>query len=137
MLAGSRRLPVRPPAWPPALFSPAQVPSWPSSHRLGVMKPKRGVVLSLRRSWARWPVGDGVPLGPRVPRGTTLASHSAVLSITEWNHTNGLCRVVYWSAGVATSAVSVAPIAGCPQSVPPVGSGDPPSRDGVLPMSCS
>ena len=36
---------VRPPAWPPALFGPAQVPSWPSLHRLGVMNPKRGVVL--------------------------------------------------------------------------------------------
>ena len=55
----------------------------------------------------------------------------------EWNQTKGLCRVVYWSVGVATSAVSVDPMLGCPQSVPPVGSGVPPSRAGVLPMSCS
>ena len=101
------------------------------------MKPNRGVVLSLWRSFARWPVGEGSPLLPNVPSGTTLALHSAVLSITEWNQTNGLCRVVYWSAGVATSAVSVAPTAGCPQSVPPLASTVPPSRDGVLPMSCS
>ena len=30
----------------------------------------------------------------------------------EWNQTKGLCLVVYWSAAVATSAVSVAPMAG-------------------------
>ena len=35
---------------------------------------------------------------PGCPSGTTLASHSAVLSMTEWNQTKGLCRVVYWSA---------------------------------------
>ena len=55
----------------------------------------------------------------------------------EWNQTKGLCLVVYWSAAVATSAVSVAPMAGWAQSVPPVGSATPPSRDGVLPMSWS
>ena len=104
--------PVSPPACPPVLLGPAQVPSWPSLHRLGVMKPKLGVVFSLLRSSARCPFGDGVPEGPSVPSGTTLASHSAVLSMTEWNQTKGLCRVVYWSAGVATSAVSVAPMAG-------------------------
>ena len=59
--------PVRPPTWPPVLFGPAHVSSWPSLHRLGVMNPKRGVVFSLRRSWARWPVGDGVPLGAERP----------------------------------------------------------------------
>ncbi len=66
-----------------------------------------------------------MPLAPSVPRGTTLASHSAVLSMTEWNQTKGLCRVVYWSGGVATSAVSVAPMAGWAQSVPPRGVGRP------------
>ena len=66
---------------------------------------------------ARW--RTGCRWRPACPSGTTLALHSAVLSITEWNQTKGLCRVVYWSAGVATSAVSVAPMAGWPQSVPP------------------
>ncbi len=36
------------------------MPSCPSLHKLGVMNPKRGVVFSLRRSCARWPVGEGV-----------------------------------------------------------------------------
>ncbi len=101
------------------------------------MKPKRGVVFRLLRSWARCPLAEGAPLAPSEPSGTTLASHRAVLSMMEWNQTKGLWRVVYWSVGVATSAVSVAPIAGWPQSVPPLGSGVPPSRDGVFPMSCS
>ena len=74
---------------------------------------------------------------PSVPSGTTLASHSAVLSMTEWNQTNGLCRVVYWSAvrrdlGRVGGADGRVPAVGAP-----VGSGVPPSRDGVLPMSCS
>ena len=76
------------------------------------MNPKRGVVFWLWRSSARWPVGAGAPFGPRGPSGTTLASHSAVLSMMEWNQTKGLWRVVYWSSGVATSAVSVAPTTG-------------------------
>ena len=129
--------PTSPPTWVPTLLVPAQVPSWPSLHRLGVMKAKRGVVRSLRRSVARCPVGNGLPSVPRVPRGTTLASHSAVSSMMEWNQTKGLWRVVYWSAAVANSAVSVAPRAGWAQSVPPVGSATPPSRAGVLPMSWS
>src|SRR5580704_18832509 len=91
--------PASPPTCPPVLFGPAQVPSCPSLHKLGVMNPKRGVVFSLRRSCARWPVGEGEPFAPRVPSGTTLALHSAVLSMIEWNQTKGLCRVVYWSVG--------------------------------------
>ena len=59
------------------------------------MKAKRGVVFSLRRSWARCPLASGLPFGPNVPSGTTLASHSAVLSMIEWNHTKGLCLEVY------------------------------------------
>ena len=125
--------PVRPPTLPPVLLGPAQVASCPSLHRLGVMKPKRGVVVSLRRSWARWPLGDGVPFEPSVPSGTTLASHSAVLSMTEWNQTKGLCRVVYWSCGggnlgrVGRSDRRVGAVG------PADGSGVPPSRAGCCP----
>ena len=102
--------PVSPPTWPPVLFGPAQVPSWPSLQRLGVMKPKRGVVLSLRRSWARCPTARACRWRPSVPSGTTLALHSAVLSMTEWNQTNGLCRVGVLVGGRGHLGVSVAPI---------------------------
>src|SRR5580704_48197 len=128
---------VRPPTWPPVLLGPAQVASCPSLQRLGVMKPKRGVVLSLFRSWARCPDGDGVPLADRVPSGTTLAPHSPVLSMTEWNQMNGLCRAAYWSVAVAAFVPLEEPIAGWAQSVSAIGSFVPPSRNGVLPMSCS
>jgi hypothetical protein len=49
-------------------------------------------------------------------------------SITEWKYTNGSWRVAYWSTGVASCVMSVAPIAGCPQVAL--------SRAGSLPMSC-
>ena len=116
---------VSPPACPPVLFVPAQVPSCPSLQRFGVMKANRGVVFSRRRSTARCPLADGRPFVPSVPSGTTFASHSAVSSMMEWNQTKGLCLDVYWSTAVATSAVSVAPMAGCAQSVPRSG---PPRR---------
>jgi len=72
-------------------------------------------------------------VGAEVPRGTTLALHSAAWSMIEWKYTKGLCRVVYWSLAVATSAVSGAPTLGWAQSVPPLGSGVPPSRVGRCP----
>lgn len=57
--------------------------------------------------------------------------------MTEWNQIVGLCRAAYWSAAVALFVLLTAPIAGWAQSVPPVWSVFPPSREGVLPMSCS
>ena len=108
------------------------------------MNPNLGVVASLERSLAKWPVnvsGSCVPLNvlgvptATVPSGTTLALHSAVLSMMEWKYMNGLCRVAYWSAASATTAWSVPPTVGCAQSVPPSGSAVPPSRVGSLPMS--
>ena len=76
------------------------------------MKPNRGVVAVLDRSLARCPVnvsGSDVPLKvldvptATVPRGSTLALHSAVWSTMEWKYTNGLCRVAYWSDDSAIS----------------------------------
>ena len=84
---------VSPPVLPPSTLVPAHVPSWPSSQRFGVMNPNLGVVASLERSLAKWPVnvsGSSTPLNVLgvptavVPSGTTLASHSAVLSMMEW-----------------------------------------------------
>ena len=99
-----RSAPVRPPVLPPSTLVPAQVASWPSSHRLGVMKPNFGVVASLERSLAKWPANVsgsdtllkvlGVPT-VALPSGTTLASHSAVLSMMEWKYMKGLWRVAY------------------------------------------
>src|SRR5271166_4765830 len=128
--------PARPPVEPHSLFGPVQDASCPSLHKLGVMKANLGVVAALERSRARWPDGAGRPVVNRFPRGTSLELHSAAASVTEWNQTNGLWRVAYWSVGVATWAAGP-PVAGCPQSVPPVGSDLPPSRAGSLPMSCS
>jgi hypothetical protein len=109
------------------------------------MNPNLGVVASLERSFAKWPVKVSescVPLNVlgvptvTVPSGTTLALHSAVLSMMEWKYMNGLCRVAYPSLASATAAPSVPPTVGCAQSVPtPSGSAVPPSRVGSLPMS--
>jgi hypothetical protein len=41
-------------------------------------------------------VGDGLPFDPKVPSGTTLASHSAASSMMDWNQTKGC-------AGLCTS----------------------------------
>lgn len=80
------------PVWP-SVFGPAQVLSWPSSHRLGVTNPNFGVVDSADRSLARCPLnvsGRAAPLTvlgvPKfaAPKGTKLALHSAALSMTPW-----------------------------------------------------
>ncbi len=59
------------------------------------MKANRGVVLAWEKSRTRWLVGLGAPVAVSVPRGTTLALHSVVLSMIEWNQTIGSCRVAY------------------------------------------
>src|SRR5664280_533823 len=61
--------------------------SWPSLHRLGVMKLKLGVVETDFRSVARPVTPNGAPAGndPLVePRGTTPVSHRVALSMIEW-----------------------------------------------------
>ena len=86
------------------------------------MKAKRGVVETCEKSRARCPWGLGFPVGSRDPSGTTFASQSVAVSMIEWNQTNGLWRVAYWSVAVATSAGGGPPMAGWPQSVPTFGS---------------
>ena len=74
----------------PAVVAPAwltQGASWPSAHRLGVMKLRLGVVDTCFRSVARPVVPDGAEAGraPEVePSGTTRASHRVVSSMIVW-----------------------------------------------------
>ena len=57
------------------------------------MKPKRGVVLRLLQVTGQVSAGRrGCRWRPSGPSGTTLASHSAVLSMMEWNQTKGSWR---------------------------------------------
>ena len=94
-------LSMSPTAVPPPCPAPVvltQVASWPSSHRLGVMKLKFGVVATDARSVVSPVTPAGVPVGmlPLVsPSGTTFWLHSPVLSMIEWKYRNGSCRVVY------------------------------------------
>src|SRR5450755_2905936 len=104
--------------------------SWPSLHRLGVMKLKLGVVDTDPRSVARPVTPDGVPAGSAPvadPSGTTWLSQAEVSSMIEWKYTKGSWRVAYPSPGTAASVRSGAPTAGWPQTAD--------SREGMLPMS--
>ena len=95
------------------------------------MKAKRGVVFWLLRSLTKWLAGVGLTEGHHVG----IALGRVVDDRVEPHE-----RIVAGGVlvgGVATSAVSVAPMAGWAQSVPPLGSVTPPSRGGVFPMSCS
>src|ERR1700722_5324060 len=85
-----------PPPWPaPAVLVHGE--SWPSSHRLGVMKLKLGVVATDLRSVTRPVTPDLVPAGMApvvVPRGTTSFWHLTQWSMIEWKYMNGSWRVV-------------------------------------------
>jgi hypothetical protein len=75
---------VRPPGCPFAQVVPAApvpLPSWPSSHRLGVMKTKFGVARSFARS-----AGSLLRL-------TTWLEQLALSSMMEWKYMKGSCLV--------------------------------------------
>src|SRR5579862_835997 len=78
------------------LFTFEQGKSCPSSHRLGTMNERLGVVARLPRSVARPVVPVGAPDGSApetLPSGTTCASQYEGSSMTEWKYTKGSWRL--------------------------------------------
>ena len=112
--------------------------SWPSSQRLGMMKPSRGVVGGDAEGSAApgGPSGDGTPEGAGAERRHVGVAQGGVVD-DRVEPTKGLWRVAYWSVAAPTSGGSSRSAGGrSPRATGRVG--HPPRRGpGRWPMSWS